>query len=93
MSIKTSRPTPAPLPQPSAGPRATGNHALRLRQDGGTYPAIAAAGLASATVHGLLSSRRHASTATATAVALTGSAMPRDRADAAAPGSGSGPCT
>ena len=45
MSIKTSRPTPARSPQPSAGPRATGDHALRLRQDGGTYHGIAAVGL------------------------------------------------
>ena len=81
MSIKTSRPTPAQPSQPSTGPHATRDHALRLRQDGRTYPGIAAAGLAPATVPGLLPSRRHAPTA-ATVVALTSSAMPRDRVDA-----------
>jgi hypothetical protein len=78
MSIKTSRPTTAPLPQPSPGPRATGDHARRLRQDGGTYPGIAVAGLAPATVRSLLPSARHAPAV----VALTGSAMRRDRVDA-----------
>ncbi|HEV3295840.1 MAG TPA: hypothetical protein VG123_43250 [Streptosporangiaceae bacterium] len=81
MSIKTSRPTPALSPPPSTGPRATRDHALRLRQDGRTYPGIAA-GLAPATVPGLLPSRRHAPTAAATVVALTSSAMPHDRVDA-----------
>ena len=82
MSIKTSRPTPARSPQPSTGPHATGDHALRLRQDGGTYHGIAAVGLAPATVPGLLSSPRRAPAAATTVVALTSSAMPRGRVDA-----------
>jgi hypothetical protein len=80
MSIKTSRPTSAQPPQPSAGPRATGDRALHERQDAGTYHGLAA-GLAPATVHSLLPSRR-APAGTATAGALTGSAMLRDRVDA-----------
>src|SRR5260370_1369614 len=56
MSIKTSRPAPARSPEPSTGPRATGDHALRVRQDGGTYHGIAAVGLVPATVPGRLSS-------------------------------------
>ena len=81
MSIKTSRPIPAQPPQPSAGPRAAGDHALRLRQDRGTYHGTAAVGLAPATVHSLLPSRR-APAGITTAVALTSPAMPRDRVDA-----------
>jgi hypothetical protein len=77
MSIKTSRPTPALLPQPSTGPHATGDHGRRLRQDGGTNP-----GLAPATVHSLLPSACHAPADTTAVVALTGSAMPCDRVDA-----------
>ena len=82
MSIKTSRPTPAQSPQPSAGPRAARDHALRLRQDGGTYRGIAVAGLAPGTVRGLLSGPRRATSGTAAVVALTSSAMPRGRVDA-----------
>ena len=84
MSIKTSRPTPAQSPQPSTGPHATRDHALRLRQDGnGTHNGIVAVGLAPATVHGLLPVRRSAPVgATATVVTLTSSAMPRGRVDA-----------
>jgi hypothetical protein len=81
MSIKTSRPIPAQSPPPSTGPRATRDHALRLRQDGRTSLGIAAAGLAPATVPGLLPSLRHAPAA-ATIVALASSAMSRDRVDA-----------
>ena len=81
MSIKTSRPTPAQPPQPSAGPRVTGDQALRLRHDG-TYHGIAAAGVAPATVSGLVSSTSSRAAATITVVALTSSAMPRDRVDA-----------
>src|SRR5580704_8410220 len=80
MRIKTSRPAPARSPQPGTGPRATGDHALCLRQDGGTYHGIAA-GLAPATVPGLLPSPRCAPAGTTT-VALSGSAMSRDRVDA-----------
>jgi hypothetical protein len=80
MSIKTSRPTPVPLPQPSTGPHATGDHALRVRQAGATYHGIAAVGLAPATVPGLLSSPRRAPAAAV--VALTSSARPRGRVDA-----------
>ena len=82
MSIKTSRPTPVPLPQPSTGPRATGDHVRRLRQDGGTYSGIAVGGLTSAAAPGLLSSGRRAPADTTTVMALTSSAMPRDRVDA-----------
>ena len=82
MSIKTSRPTPVPLPQPSAGPRATGDHVRRLRQDGGTYSGIAVGGLTSAAAPGLLSSGRRAPADTTTVMALTSSAMPRDPVDA-----------
>jgi hypothetical protein len=79
MSIKTSRPAPAQPPQPSAGPRVTGERAFRLREDG-TYHGIAAVGLAPATVSDLLPSTSPA--AAITVVALTSSAMPRDRVDA-----------
>jgi hypothetical protein len=81
MSIKTSRPTPARSPQPGTGPRDIGDHAIRLRQAGGTCHGIAAAGLAPATAPGLLPSRRRAPAGTTT-VALSGSARSRDRADA-----------
>jgi hypothetical protein len=80
MSIKTSRPAPARSPQPGTGPHATGDHALRLRQGGGTCHGIAI-GLAPATVPGLLPSPRRAPAA-ATVVALTSSARPRGRVDA-----------
>jgi hypothetical protein len=78
MSIKTSRPTPAQSPQPSTGPHATGDHALRLRHDGGTCHGIAAAGLAPATVPRLLPSPRCAPADTATVVAF----ISRGRVDA-----------
>jgi hypothetical protein len=80
MSIKTSRRTAAQLPQPSAGPGAAGDHARRLRQNGGTYPGIAIGGPAPATMPGQFPSPslRPATTV----VALTGSAMPRSRVDA-----------
>ena len=81
MSIKTSRPTPAQSPQPGTGPHATGDHALRVRQDG-THHRIAAAGLAPATVPGQLSSPRRAPAAATTVVALPSSARPRGRVDA-----------
>ena len=82
MSIKTSRPAPVPLPQPSAGPRAAGDHVRRLRQDGGTYSGIAVGGLTSAAAPGLLASGRRAPADTTTVMALTSSAMPRDPVDA-----------
>ena len=78
MSIKTSRPAPAPLPQPGAGPRATGDHAFRLRPAGGTHHGVAAAGLAPTTMPGLLPSPRRAPAV----VALTSSVIHRGRADA-----------
>jgi len=83
MSIKTSRPTPARSPQPSTGPHATGDHALRLRQDGNRHGITASGAFAPAAVPGPLSSRRRAPAGTATTVmALPSSAIPRGRVDA-----------
>jgi hypothetical protein len=77
MSIKTSHTAPARAPQPSTGPLAARDHALRVRQAGGTCHGIAAVGLAPGTAPGLLPSRRRTP-----AVALSGSVMSRDRVDA-----------
>ena len=71
MSIKTPAPaSPAPDgPPPPAGPGAARAHVRRLRQDGGTYQAIATvAGLAPATVAGLAAGRRRPTRGTTTAV-------------------------
>ena len=59
-------------------------HLTRLRQDAGTYRAIAAAAaLSPATVRALATGRRRAQPATATAVlTVTGSTLPRARLDA-----------
>jgi transcriptional regulator with XRE-family HTH domain len=71
MSINTPAPaSPAPDgPPPPAGPAAARAHVRRLRQDGGTYQAIAtAAGLAPATVSDLATGRRRPTRGTTTAV-------------------------
>ena len=83
--------TPAPAGQhrtdprpPDTGPGAARDYARRLREDGGTYRGIAAAaGLAPATVHDLVSGRRPGTPYTATALrAVTSEALPRARLDA-----------
>jgi plasmid maintenance system antidote protein VapI len=83
--------TPAPASQhrtdprpPKTGPGAARDHISRLRETGGTYRGIAAAaGLASTTVHDLVSGRRPATSYTATAVlSVTSQAIPRARLDA-----------
>ena len=83
--------TPAPAGQhrtdprpPDTGPGAARDYARRLREDGGTYRGIAAAaGLAPATVHDLVSGRRPGTPYTATALrAVTSQALPRARLDA-----------
>ncbi len=61
MSINTPTP-PARITagphQPAGGPGAVGDHVRHLREDGGTYRGIAAAaGVAPATVHDLVSGR------------------------------------
>ena len=87
MSINTPAP-PAQItadPQePANGPGAVGDHARRLREDGGTYRGIAAAaGLAPTTVHNLVSGRRPGTPYTATALrTVTSQAIPRARLDA-----------
>jgi transcriptional regulator with XRE-family HTH domain len=72
MSINTPAPaSPAPdgPPPPAAGPAAARAHVRRLRQDGGSYQAIAtAAGLAPATVSDLAAGRRRATRGTTDAV-------------------------
>ena len=87
MSINTPAPA-SPLrtdPRtPETGPGAVGDHVRRLREDGGTYRGIAAAaGLASTTVHDLVSGRRRSTNGTAAAVlSVTSQAIPRARLDA-----------
>jgi hypothetical protein len=87
MSINTPTP-PAKITvdprQTADGPGAVGDHVRRLRETGGTYRGIAAAaGLASTTVHDLVSGRRPATPYTATAVlSVTSQAIPRARLDA-----------
>ncbi len=87
MSINTPAPaghTPADPQQPAKGPGAARDHIRGLRQDGGTYRGIAAAaGLASATVHDLVSGRRRTTSGTAAAVlSVTSQTVPRARLDA-----------
>ena len=83
--------TPAPAGQhrtdprpPDTGPGAARDYVRRLREDGGTYRGIAAAaGLAPATVHDLVSGRRPGTPYTATALrTVTSQALPRARLDA-----------
>ena len=87
MSINTPTP-PAQITadpqQPANDPGAVGDHVRHLRETGGTYRGIAAAaGLASTTVHDLVSGRRPATPYTATAVlSVTSHAVPRARLDA-----------
>ena len=83
MSIKNSRPAPAEPMMPGTGPGAARDRVIRLRQDGGNYRGIAAAGLASGTVQGLLPSRcRPVSGTAAAVVAVTPWSMPRGQVDA-----------
>ena len=87
MSINTPTPSAqitADPRQPANGPGAVGDHVRHLRETGGTYRGIAAgAGLASTTVHDLVSGRRPATPYTATAVlSVTSQAVPRARLDA-----------
>ena len=87
MSIKPPAgpvPSPAGPPYPAAGPGSARAHVRRLRQDGGTYRAIAAAaGLAPATVHDLARGRcQPAHGTTAAVLAVTSRNLPRGRVDA-----------
>ncbi len=77
-------PDPAGPPHRQAGPGAASAHVRRLRQDGGTYRAIAlAAGLDSATVSDLAAGRRRPTHGTAAAVlAVTSQTVLRGRVDA-----------
>ncbi len=84
--MSTNTPTPpaqitADPQQPANGPGAVGDHVRHLRETGGTYRGIAAAaGLASTTVHDLVSGRRPATPYTATALrTVTSQALPRAR--------------
>ena len=82
-----------PYQVPGLGPARA--HVRRLRQDGRTYRAIAAAaGLDRATVSDLDRGRRRPHRGTTTAVlTVTGQAVPRGRTDAGGAGCGCGPCT
>jgi plasmid maintenance system antidote protein VapI len=73
-----------PAGQPGTGPGIVGDQLRRLRDDGGTYRAIAAAaGLAPTTVHDLASGRRQPTPATARALLrVTSGILPRARVDA-----------
>ena len=87
MSINPSAgpvPSPADPPYPVTGPGLARAHVRRLREEGGTYRAIAAAaGLDRATVSDLARGRRRPTRGTAAAVlAVTSQAVPRDRVDA-----------
>ena len=77
-------PTPVGPPYPVTGPGPARAHVRRLRQDGGTYRAIAAAaGLAPATVYDLDRGRARPNRGTTTAVlAVTSKNLPRGRVDA-----------
>ena len=77
-------PAPADPPYPATGPGKAGAYVRRLRQDGRTYRAIAAAaGLAPATVSDLARGRRRPKRGTTTAVlSVTSRAVPRGRVDA-----------
>ena len=84
MSISTSSRSPADSPRPGTAPGAARDRVRHLRLDGGTYRGIAAAaGLAPATVHNLISGHRPASPYTTTALlAVTSASLPRARVDA-----------
>ena len=77
-------PSQADPPYPVPGPGPARAHVRRLRQDGGTYRAIAdAAGLDRATVSDLDRGRRRPARGTTTAVlTVTSQAVPRGRVDA-----------
>ena len=79
-------PVPGPVgrPYPVPGPGSARAHVRRLRQDGRTYRAIAAAaGLDRATVSDLARGRRRPRRGTTTAVlTVTSQAVPRGRVDA-----------
>ena len=82
-------------PYPAAGPGPARAHVRRLRQDGRTYRAIAAAaGLDRATVSDLARGRRRPNRGTTTAVLAVTSQPSRAAAwTPAAPGCGCAPCT
>jgi hypothetical protein len=65
-------------------PAAARDHVAALREDGGTYRAIAhAAGIAPMTVHSIATGRRHPAPGTTTALlAVTSGALPHVRVDA-----------
>ena len=88
-------PSQAARPYPAPGPGPARAHVRRLRQDGRTYRAIAAAaGLDRATVSDLARGRRRPQRGTTTAVlTVTSQAVPRGRVDAGGAGCGCGPCT
>ena len=69
--------------QPSS-PAAARDHVIAMREDGGTYRAIAqAAGIAPMTVHGIATGRRQPTTGTTAALlAVTPGTLPRARVDA-----------
>jgi len=77
-------PSPPGPPYPAIGPASARAHVRRLRQDGRTYRAIAAAaGLDRATVSDLARGRRRPHRGTATAVlTVTSQAVPRGCVDA-----------
>jgi transcriptional regulator with XRE-family HTH domain len=87
MSINPSAgpgPSQAGPPYPASGSGPARAHVRRLREEGGTYRAIAtAAGLDRATVSDLARGRRRPKRGTTAAVlAVTSQALPRDRVDA-----------
>jgi transcriptional regulator with XRE-family HTH domain len=77
-------PSQADPPYPASGPGPARAHVRRLRQDGRTYRAIAAAaGVDRATVSDLARGRRRPRRGTTTAVlSVTSQALPRGRVDA-----------
>jgi hypothetical protein len=82
-SARTARP---------AGTSGVRDQIHRMRHDGGTYRAIAAAGLAPSTVHSLATGRLNPTAATELALRkATSKTLPRARVDAA--DCGSAPCT
>ena len=90
-----SRPGPAWPAVPGHRPGPTRAHVRRLRRDGRTYRAIAAAaGLDRATVSDLARGHRRPNRGTTTAVlSVTSNSVPRGRVDAGGVGCGCGPCT
>jgi transcriptional regulator with XRE-family HTH domain len=76
--------SPADAPSPATGPGPARAHVRRLREEGGTYRAIAtAAGLDRATVSDLARGHRRPTRGTTTAVlAVTSQSVPRGRVDA-----------